>query len=255
MLKPPSMPPAARTELDKGTPCRNCGQALPEGKSACPACGAAQGQGNRCPHCHAVADAEPHRALGFSCLVCGGPRIALTAADVALGASTRAALVSAGSEQTKHVVFTAAGFVLTGMGALALLIASAVVLAAVPGPIATLATYLAASAPIVAGLWALARAHAARRLRGDALLTAQSSALSDVQAVTGALSAARVAELLRVSSERAELLLAEASVATLLDEAPAPRLRVDAPLAAEAGESMTEQQEPARRNTRGTTET
>src|SRR4051812_37828668 len=101
------MPPVARTELEPehGAPCRNCGQALPAGQSVCPACGAAEGEANRCPHCHAIADVQPHRTLGFRCLVCGGPRVALGLSNVTLSPRTGAALTSAGTEQTKHVMF------------------------------------------------------------------------------------------------------------------------------------------------------
>jgi hypothetical protein len=234
MLKAAPMPPAARTELEpqNGAPCRTCGQALPAGIAVCPACGAAHGEANRCPHCSATADVEPHRTLGFRCLVCGGPRVALGLPDVTLSPRTSSALTSAGSEQTKHIMFSAAGFLLAGMGALALLIATVVVLSAAPGPMATLAIYLAAGVPLGAGLLSLTGARAARTRRGDALRAAAVSALSDLQAATGALGAARVAELMRISPERAELLLAAASVESLLDEAPAPRLRVAAPRAA-----------------------
>ncbi len=231
MLEPASMSPAAGTlpELENGAPCRNCGQTLPPGQSVCPACGAAQGEANRCPHCDAVADVERHDALGFRCLVCGGPRVALDVAGVTPSARTQSALVEAGGEQTKHVMFSATGLLLTGMGALSLLIATLVVLSASPGLVPTLATYLAAAVPLIAGLLALSRAATARNLRSEALRTAQISALSDVQTVTGVLDAKRVTELMRLAPERAELLLAEASIATLLNEvaAPAPRLRID----------------------------
>lgn len=222
------MPPVAPTEPDRATPCRNCGQALPSGKSACPSCGAAQGEGNRCPHCHALADVAPHAALGFRCLVCGGPRVALDSADVSLSAQTNQALANAGTEQTKHLMFSAAGYFLAGMGALALLLAAVVDVSASPGLVATIAVYLAAAVPFAAGLFSLAGARAARKRRAEALRVAQIGALSDVQAVKGALSPAGVAQLMRISPERAELLLAEASVASMLNEVPAARLRVEA---------------------------
>jgi hypothetical protein len=252
--------PAARTELAPEPTCRNCGQALPEGQAVCLACGAAHGAANRCPHCEALADVEPHSALGFRCLVCGGPRIALDVADVTLSSRTRGALTTAGSEQTKHVMFSAVGFLLTGMGTLSLVIATLVLLTASPGLAVTLATYLAALVPVAAGLFALSRAGLARKLRGEALRTAQISALGDVQAVTGPLDAARVAQLMRLSPERCELLLAEASIAALLDEAPAPRLRVEAPPAtvlgnaAELAEAAAQPNQPPARSVRGDTE-
>lgn len=240
MLKAASMPPAAHTELDSGTPCRNCGQAIPAGKSVCAACGAAHGEANRCPHCNATADVEPHAALGFRCLVCGGPRIALGLPNVTLSARTSAALTGAGREQTKHVMFSAAGFLLSGMGALALLIATVVVLSAASGPLSTLAIYLAACVPLGAGILALTGARAARAHRSEELRLAEVSALADLQAVTGALSAPQVTELMRISPDRAELLLAAASVERLLDAGPAPRLRVDATAAKAPADARTQ---------------
>jgi hypothetical protein len=243
MLKAAPMPPAAATEPDRGAPCRNCGRALPSGKSACPSCGAAQGEGNRCPHCHVLAEVAPHATLGFCCLVCGGPRVALDSADVSLGAQTNQALVNAGAEQTKHLMFSAAGYVLAGMGGLALLIATVVALTVSTGAAATVAAYLAGAVPLAAGLFSLTGARAARKRRNEALRIAQVSALSDVQAVKGALSAAGVAQLMRISPERAELLLAEASVASMLNEVPAARLRVAA--ATPASPPHTDQEAPA----------
>jgi len=69
-----------------------------------------------------------------------------------------------------------------------------------------------------------------------------------------------VVQLLRISPERAELLLAEASVASMLEEAPAPRLRVAAPTptrpasATENHGLETEIGEPAGKTVRGDTE-
>jgi hypothetical protein len=81
-----------------------------------------------------------------------------------------------------------------------------------------------------------------------------------VQAVKGPLSAAGVAQLMRISPERAELLLAHASVASLLNEVPAARLRVEAPsLSAgpterEAPETVLSQSEPRGKTMHGDTE-
>jgi hypothetical protein len=179
-----------------------------------------------CPHCGAFAIVEPHAALGLRCAVCGGPRLALDAPEVQLGAAAQAALKSAGRQHTRHVMLSAAGLALSGFGALALLVATAVLLAASPGLLPTVLTLLACSAPLGAGLWTLRAAGAARSQRSEALHAARLAALNDAQAVLGALDATRVSQLLQIDDEQAELLLAEASVATLLEPA-APRLRVD----------------------------
>jgi hypothetical protein len=159
-------------------------------------------------------------------------------------------------------MFSAAGLLLAGMGMLALVLATAVVSTASPGLVATLATFFGATVPLAAGLLALTRAAAARRLRGGALRAAQVSALCDVQAAGGALDAQGASRLLRVSPERAELLLAEASVSALLEEAPPPRLRVDAvapgarsSAATHPENTMTELGEPPATTARGDTET
>ena len=211
----------------------------------------------QCPHCHAVADVEPHRALGFSCLVCGGPRLALDLPGASLGALTNQLLEGAGREQTKHIMYTAAGLVLVAMGALALALVSGVVLVAAPGALPTVAAYVAAAVPLLAGALALVGAARARAERGRALRQAQVRAVAELQAELGALDAARAAQLLRIPSERAELLLAEASVASLLNEAPAPRLRVQgAPATVLASpEDLAEATAPAADSSRRETET
>ena len=158
MLQPATMAPAALTELaPEAATCRACGRALSPGNAVCTSCGAAHGETNRCPHCNAVADVEAHAALGFRCLVCGGPRVSLDIAGVAPSASTLTALRGAAKRHTEHVVYSGAGFVLSGMGALALLIATLVVLAASPGLVPTLAAYLGALVPTAAG-WSPCRA-------------------------------------------------------------------------------------------------
>jgi hypothetical protein len=208
-----------------------------------------------CPHCNVVADVEPHAALGFRCLVCGGPRIPVDAPGVVLSAGTREALERAKSEHTKHLLLSAAGLALLGLSGLSLLAASLVLLAASPGLVATLMTLLACAVPLAGGAWGLVRAAAARGARGEELHRAQTGALADAQEVLGALDAQRVAQLLRIDAERAELLLAEVSVARLLSDSPPPRLRVDEPHApTESGEPVSEVQEPVAVTQRASTE-
>lgn len=234
------MQPTAGTVSDAASTCRACGKALPADRSVCGACGAAHGEENRCPHCTAIADVQPHATLGFVCRVCGGPRIALDARFATPSSRTSQALVVAGREQTKHLMFSAAGFLLGGMGALGLLIASVVVLAASPGLLPSLAAFVSAGVPFAAGLLALRRAARARQLRAESLHAARLAALGDVQAAIGPLPAARAAEILRIDTEQAELLLAEHSVAALLEGAPEPRLRVEAPGATVPGGTQIE---------------
>lgn len=251
------MPPLAGTEPESVATCRNCRHALPPGAAVCPACGAAHGEANRCPHCQAIADVEAH-APGFRCLVCGGPRVALNIPSVVPSARTNVELRNAGAEQTKRLVFGAAGLALAGMGVLALLVTSVVLLSTNPTAWLTLAAYVASSVPLATGFYALARAGRASKAGAEALRAAQVSALGDVQAVTGVLEAKRVSEIMRITPERAELLLAEASVATLLNEAPLPRVRVDSPKAPErtvlADLDPSELEEPRGRTARGDTE-
>ncbi len=53
--------------------CPTCSFALPEGASRCPQCGRVFGEGNRCPHCHAIAAVRPSED-GYACAACGKPR-------------------------------------------------------------------------------------------------------------------------------------------------------------------------------------
>lgn len=57
--------------------CRICRGALDATTQVCQSCGAAHGEGNRCPHCRSVAKTRPHAKLGRVCAVCGGPRLIL----------------------------------------------------------------------------------------------------------------------------------------------------------------------------------
>lgn len=234
MLERASMPAPARTVPEVASDCRVCGKALPADTSVCPACGAAHGEESRCPHCRVVADVEPHTALGFRCLVCGGPRLPPGAALGRPSQTTQQALAAAGREQTKHLMLTAAGLLLAGMGALALLVATLAALSPIGPALVKVGVMAAASVPGVAAFVALRFAATARRRRAESLHAARLSALADAQAVTGPLDAARAASLLRIEPERAELLLAEVSVAALLQPGPPgpePRLRVEPPAA------------------------
>jgi len=252
------MPPAAVTTLDPRAACHACGQPLPPQSAVCPGCGAAHGESNRCPHCHAVADVEAHAALGFRCLVCGGPRVALDVSGVTSSAATRAALSTANERHAENVAYSGGGLAVLALGALALVLTTVVVATTSAGVLPSLAGYVGALVPVILGLLSLARGARARKQRGDALHSAQVSALADVQAVTGVLDARRVAEIMRLTPERAELLLAEASVASLLDQVPPPRVRVGSVQATEPGslldEAHREQEGPGARTVRGDTE-
>lgn len=179
---------------------------------------------SRCPHCGAEAIVERHSGLGFRCAVCGGPRLTLES-QLASSERFEQRLRSAGKAHTRHLMFTAAGLVLLGLGSLALLVATLVVLTATPGALAALLALIACSVPIACGLWALGRAAAARRERATALHDARLAALAEAEPALGPLDATRAAELLQIGVDEAELLLAEVSVAALL-EPPAPRRRI-----------------------------
>ncbi len=68
---PPSFDPSSDGR------CRICRGAIDEGTGVCRACGAAHGEGNRCPHCGSIAKTRPHATLGRVCAICGGPRLIL----------------------------------------------------------------------------------------------------------------------------------------------------------------------------------
>lgn len=53
--------------------CPTCGFSLKDAATRCPQCGRVFGEGNRCPHCYAVAAVRPSDD-GFVCAACGKPR-------------------------------------------------------------------------------------------------------------------------------------------------------------------------------------
>jgi hypothetical protein len=129
-----------------------------------------------CPHCQAVADVTPSAALGFCCVVCGGPRLSSELPQAEPPVSEL--LESAGRQQTKHLMFSAAGAVLLGMGALALVVVNGVVAVAAPGTLPSLAAYAGASVPTLSGIVVLVGAAKARTLRARALRDAEHLARS-----------------------------------------------------------------------------
>jgi LSD1 subclass zinc finger protein len=197
---------------------------------------------HRCPHCNALAELEPNRQLGFSCLVCGGPRLPLNlpegAPAVELSSSTQNSLKIAAKHHTRQLMFRLAGWFLLGLFGLTALIATLVVLLASPGVVLSVLSAVLAAAPGVTAFMAFAQAAGLRRLRAAALHEAELGGLADVQAALGPLDAARAAEIFGITGEHAELLLAEASVGAMLGALPEPRVRVAAELTPEPGASL-----------------
>ena len=200
--------PAITGEPGPGGTCRVCGSKLAEGSLHCGWCGATYGEGNRCPHCRAVADVE-ETPEGFRCKVCGGPRIPLADPGVVKSGREVPLLQKAQRLRMRGAAWTLGAIFAGSAALLALLLAVAVLAIASAGIVGTAATGVVVAVPFVIAWLAWARARAAKRERASAVEEAWTMVASDVlRDREKELSAAELARALRVSEPRAEVLLA-----------------------------------------------
>ncbi len=205
--------------------CSACGGSL-DALGHCAKCGAVFGEAYRCPLCGALADVERDSRLYYRCRVCGGPRIPPSPIPISEAEVQR--LKAARSEQFKAVAFrVGAGFALAS-SALSLLVTSLVLVATTPALFAQLAALIACLVPCALALFAFRQARSHSRSFHAALQQAWFLAAARLSASrSGRLTAAELAELLRVDEARAELLLAEVSVQDFVYAESGPeRLRV-----------------------------
>ena len=119
--------------------CRVCGAKLPEGSPVCAQCGAVHGERYRCPHCGAIADIEPAKALRYRCKVCGGPRVPSDDVAVKRSGAETPALERAQRAHRVAAAWRVGAGVVGGFGALSLLIALLVLGVVTPGVLGTAA--------------------------------------------------------------------------------------------------------------------
>jgi hypothetical protein len=221
---------AARPEA-----CSACGGSL-DALGHCAQCGAAFGEAYRCPLCQAISDVEPNSTLYFRCKACGGPRIPpngnpISEPEIAL-------LKSARSEQLRAAAFrTGAGFALAS-GVLSLLVTSVVLLATSPAAFAKAAALVACLVPFALSVFALRRGRSHARALDAALQQAwllAASRLVGSASEGGSMTAATLAQALRVDEARAEFLLAEVSVQDFVASSSVPTLPTHARVTELAG--------------------
>ena len=207
MTSPPSVEPGP------GGTCRVCGTTLPADSKVCPTCGAAWGEGNRCPHCRAVADVEPSDRLRYRCRICGGPRVPADAPDVARSGREIRLLQQARRDDIRAALLRAGGVALFGSFGMSLLVTLFVLAVATPGVIGSVAALAACAVPLLLGVYVYRKGAAARSAVKDSLDKAWLLVASDVVQGRAELPKAdELAKILRIDEARAELLLAELSV-------------------------------------------
>jgi hypothetical protein len=195
------------------------------------------GEENRCPHCRAIAGVDVSAGLG-RCRVCGGPRIALPDASIARSGRETAQLAQAQAAALGITVSRFGGYAAYAVALLTALFAGMLGLVT-RGPVAAIIVLILAAAFAFGGALLTQRARRARKQQTQALDQARQIVASDVLAQRPNLESAELGRLLGLSTEQAELLLAELNVNNLLSSGGAnerrERLAVD-PLAAELGE-------------------
>ena len=189
--------------------CRVCGTKLKEGSLVCTQCGAVHGERYRCPHCGAIADLEPSKALRYRCKVCGGPRVPTDDLAVKRSGGETPALERAQRAHRIAAAWRVGAGVVGGFGALSLLIALLVLGVVTPAVLGTLGILIATLVPFVLA-WLLWRRGSAEQSNVvEALDEAwQRVAAEVITAHGGELTAAELAKALRSDIGIAERMLA-----------------------------------------------
>lgn len=209
--------PALSGAPGPGGTCRVCGSTLDAASQRCRHCGAAYGEQNRCPHCHAVADVEPSGALRYRCRVCGGPRVPLDAENVVRSGREIPVLERAQRARTRANAWRIGSAVVGAFGIVSLLVAVLVLFAVSPGALATSGLLVAVGAPFLLALWAWTMGTRAARDRDAAIDEAWGIVAADATRDLGAdIQALDLARMLRTDEARAEHLLARLSAEDLV---------------------------------------
>lgn len=197
--------------------CRACNAALPQGATTCANCGAVYGEENRCPHCRVIAGVDVDAGVG-RCRVCGGPRIALR--DPKLPRTNREFPLLRQAQQSALAITVSrfAGYAALGGAAFTALFAVLVALL-VHGAAAPVAFGVLAGLLAIVGVALSRRARAGSANQSKLIDQAQVLVAGDLVAARPELAAPEVADLLGMTPEQAELLLAEVNVNGLLGTA------------------------------------
>ena len=210
----------------------------------CPRCGAAFGEAYRCPLCHAITGVEASTTLQFCCRACGGPRIPPTASP--LSDAEVSLLQRARSEQLRARAFQSGAAFAVASGVTSLLVTSVVLLMISPPAFAKFAALLACSVPFFLSVFALRRGlQHTESLEATLQQAWLLAAARLVQFRGGHLTAADLAQELRVDEARAELLLAEASIQNFLQSPTELPARTRVPESSEQ-DGLAENGEPAK---------
>ena len=182
--------------------CPACGQEALGPGGVCDHCGSAFGEENRCPHCRAVARAEPHPELRLVCAVCGGPRVR----SYALEESTQRDVDRALARAKALGGPTAWSWVAALPLALVLSVAIAWTLGAAAGAVSAIV--------LVASVLAFGagRARKLRAARGAAVDEAWEKVAAALVERDGAMTARGLAQRLDVDEARADRLLTSLAV-------------------------------------------
>jgi len=203
---------ALAPEPGPGGTCRVCSGRL-DSALRCATCGAAYGEGNRCPHCGSVADIEESSSLRYRCRVCGGPRVPIDDAAVVRSGRERGALRRAKQEHARAAAWRVGAAVVGAFGLLSFVVMLLVLAFATPGALGAGIGIAVAVTPLVLALYGFRRGARAAASRDRELDAAWALAASDVMRERGReIDARELGRLMRLSEEHAEQLLARLSV-------------------------------------------
>lgn len=186
--------------------------------------------GDRCPLCGGDAGVQPSDD-GFSCLLCGGPRIVVDA-KIARSGRERPHLERARGLQKSRATWGVLAGVAGAAGAVSLVVSG---LAAAFFHLGDTGGELAAAftlGPLLFSAFGFSKVRAASRSVAAAMSDAEVAVAEDLARARGTpLEGPELARVLHVTPTRAEELSASLQVESFLaapEAAPAPRMRVDA---------------------------
>lgn len=198
------------------------------------------GAGDRCPSCGGTSGVAADDD-GYSCLVCGGPRVLVDAPIVRPGAE-KPLLERARQLRTRRATWGVAAGVSAGIGLVALLVSSVVTLTLHLGENGGEVAAALVLAPLLFSFFGFSRVRMASHAVRAALESAELVVVGEIaRARGGTIEPAELAAILHVPVTRAEELSAEAQVERLLTQgepSPPARVRVDSGESADVNESV-----------------